>query len=93
MPFPGIKVGDIGAKFGYDTMDNGYLAFDHYRVPSDALLKRFVNIDKEGNFELTGDPRAIYQIMVMTRVMIIFGSATTLLKQCRIATRYAFCRR
>jgi len=60
LPYSGVKVGDIGTKMGYDTMDNGYLAFDHYRVPADALLKRFVNVDSEGNFELRGDPRAIY---------------------------------
>lgn len=26
--FPGIEVGDVGTKFGYNTVDNGYLAFN-----------------------------------------------------------------
>lgn len=37
-PFPGVTVGDIGPKFGWSTKDNGYLAFDDYRVGGDALL-------------------------------------------------------
>lgn len=53
-------MGDVGTKMGYDPMDNGYLAFDHYRVPRDALLSRFVEVDKEGNFNRKGDPRALY---------------------------------
>jgi len=27
-PYAGIEVGDIGAKMGYNTVDNGYLSFD-----------------------------------------------------------------
>ncbi len=57
-PYDGIKVGDIGTKMGYNTVDNGYLKFDHYRVPRGALLNRFVSLSKEGEFELLGDPRA-----------------------------------
>lgn len=59
-PYDGVKVGDIGTKMGYNTVDNGYLEFDHYRVPRGALLNRFVSLSKEGEFELLGDPRAIY---------------------------------
>jgi acyl-CoA oxidase len=58
--YPGIKVGDIGTKLGYNTVDNGYLEFDQYRVPRNSLLQRFVTVTREGEFELLGDPRAIY---------------------------------
>ena len=27
-PLPGIKVGDIGSKMGYNYIDNGYLSFE-----------------------------------------------------------------
>lgn len=30
---PGIDVGDVGTKLGYAAMDNGYLSFDHVRIP------------------------------------------------------------
>lgn len=32
LPLPGIKVGDIGTKFGYNGVDNGFLMFDHVRI-------------------------------------------------------------
>ena len=47
--FDGIQVGDMGHKLGYNTVDNGWLKFDNYRVPRSALLSRFVNVDKEGH--------------------------------------------
>jgi acyl-CoA oxidase len=27
-PLPGIKVGDLGTKMGYNFVDNGWLSFD-----------------------------------------------------------------
>lgn len=32
-PLPGVTVGDIGPKWGYHSKDNGYLAFNHVRIP------------------------------------------------------------
>jgi len=57
---PGVEAGDVGEKLGYATMDNGYLSFDKVRIPRTNLLSRFVEIDKEGNFSLNGDPRMVY---------------------------------
>lgn len=31
LPLDGIVVGDIGPKYGYITMDNAYMLFDHFR--------------------------------------------------------------
>lgn len=74
LPLPGVEVGDVGEKLGYATMDNGFLSFNKVRIPRTNLLSRFVEVDKEGNFELKGDPRMVYQIMVQTRMLVIFGS-------------------
>lgn len=93
MPFPGIEVGDIGNKLGYNSVDNGYLSFNNYRVPRLSMLSRFASVNKEGEFELLGDPRSLYQIMTMTRTMIIFGSSLALARSVSTATRYAVCRR
>ena len=41
LPLPGIRVGDIGPKFGYNGVDNGFLSFNHVRVPLDNMLMRF----------------------------------------------------
>lgn len=42
-PLPNIIVGDIGTKMGngaYNSMDNGFLMFDHVRIPRDQMLMR-----------------------------------------------------
>lgn len=45
MPFlPGITVGDIGPKFGYDEMDNGYLKMDNFRIPRENMLMKFAKV-------------------------------------------------
>lgn len=92
-PLPGIEVGDVGEKLGYDMMDNAYVSFNQVRIPRTDMLSRFAEVDKEGNFELKGDPRMVYQIMVQTRLLIIFGANYMILHSSRIATRYAVCRR
>ena len=41
-PLPGITVGDIGPKFGYSGVDNGFLSFEYFRIrewlPAQAVL-------------------------------------------------------
>ena len=37
----GVQIGDIGPKFGYNGVDNGFLRFDHVLVGRDAMLSRF----------------------------------------------------
>ena len=54
----------MGTKLGYNAIDNGYLKFDHFRVPRKALLSRFMNINKRGEFKMKANPKIIYQIMV-----------------------------
>ena len=60
---PGIEVGDLGAKLGYQSVDNGYLMFNKVRVPRKAMLSRFAEIEKNGDFAMKSDPRLLYQIM------------------------------
>jgi len=74
-PLPGIEVGDIGTKLGYNSIDNGYLMFNKVKVQRSAHLSRFTEITKEGDFELKSDPRLLYSIMSATRLTIIIGSA------------------
>ena len=93
MPFLGVKVGDMGEKLGYSSVDNGYLSFEHYRIPRKNMLSRFMSITKTGDFKMKENPKVIYQIMVQTRLMICFGAALNLLKAGVVATRYAVCRR
>lgn len=43
----GITVGDIGPKFGYDEMDNGYLKMDNFRIPRENMLMKYAQV-KQG---------------------------------------------
>lgn len=92
-PMAGVEVGDIGTKLGYNAIDNGYLKFTACRVPRKALLSRFVNITKKGDFKMKANPRIIYQIMVQTRIQIVYGGSMVLHRAGMIAARYAVCRR
>ena len=31
-PFPGVKIGDIGPKFGLNAVDNGFAKFEYYAI-------------------------------------------------------------
>ena len=89
----GVEVGDIGTKLGYNSIDNGYLKFTACRIPRKALLSRFVSITKKGDFKMKANPRIIYQIMVQTRIQIVYGGSMCLHRAAMFATRYAVCRR
>jgi hypothetical protein len=52
-----------------------------------------VNVDKEGNFSVKGDLRALYSVMMFIRVSIAIGCAKALSYALTIGTRYAVVRR
>lgn len=93
MPLPGITVGDAGTKLGYNSVDNGYLSFNNVRVPRKNMMTKFSKITKEGDLDMRGDLRMLYNIMVQTRMEIIGGCFLNLRCALLIATRYASCRR
>jgi len=42
--FAGITLGDIGPKFGYDSIDNGFLQFSHVRIPRENMLMKYAQV-------------------------------------------------
>lgn len=93
-PLDGIDVGDIGPKFGINGNDNGYLRFDHVRVPKDAMMNRFARITPDGLYELL-DPNGIkilFQSLVSARVGIVMDSWLRYATSVTIATRYSLIR-
>lgn len=60
MPRKGVQVGDIGPKLGYNSKDNGWLIMNEVRIPRTHMLCRFAYVDKDGTFEMRGDPKALY---------------------------------
>lgn len=50
LPMPGVTIHDMGHKMGCNGVDNAKLAFDHVRVPVEALLDAHSKVDKQGTF-------------------------------------------
>lgn len=45
-PLDGVVVGDIGSKYGYITMDNAYMLFDHFRYATGYSMRSVMITDK-----------------------------------------------
>jgi acyl-CoA oxidase len=86
-------MGDMGPKFGYESKDNGWLRFNNIRIPKSAMLSRFSRIDDEGNFEILGDLRVLYAVMMMVRLHIVRNAGFCLFRSLKVAVRYACVRR
>lgn len=44
-PLPGVIIGDVGHKMGWNFLDHGFVLFQYVRVPAAALLNRYQDID------------------------------------------------
>lgn len=93
-PFPGIDVGDIGPKMGLHSNDNGFLRFDHFRVPKDAMLNKFARINDYGDYEII-DPNAIkilYLSLIKARSTLVYDAWYPLSNALTISIRYSLVR-
>ncbi|KAI1004122.1 Acyl-coenzyme A oxidase [Podosphaera aphanis] len=89
-PLPGIELGDIGMKMGYNATDNGYAIFHNHRIPRANLLMRHARVSKEGIYD--AHPlrlKLLYGGMLSGRVHIIETSASQLAQALTIAVRYS----
>ncbi|CAG9334089.1 unnamed protein product [Blepharisma stoltei] len=93
-PLCGVTVGDIGPKFGTNANDNGFLIFDHMRVPRECMLTRFARVNENGDYEIL-NPNALkilYSSMVKARVLIFGDSWYSMAHAATIAIRYSLIR-
>ena len=93
-PLPNVHVGDIGPKFGYNTMDNGFLLLNKVKIPHINMLARFSGIDpKTSKYLRPANPSLIYGTLTFIRSHIVLNSGSTLARGVTIATRYCAVRR
>lgn len=93
-PLPGIAVGDIGPKYGYASMDNGYMLFNHIRVPKSAMLSRYAEVsDETGALIRRGHPAVVYGSLTFVRGQIIMHARLVLARAVTVAIRYCAVRR
>ncbi|XP_044151949.1 peroxisomal acyl-coenzyme A oxidase 1 isoform X2 [Bufo gargarizans] len=88
-PLPGITVGDIGPKFGFDETDNGFLKFDKVRIPRENMLMKYAQVEPDGTYVKPLSDKLTYGTMVFIRSVIVGDSARSLSKACTIAIRYS----
>ncbi|WAR16409.1 ACOX1-like protein [Mya arenaria] len=84
----GVQLGDIGNKLGFNGMDNGYLIFNNYRVPRDAMLMRYAKVEKDGTYVAPKNAKLAYGAMVYIRAMIVGSMGISCAMAATIATRY-----
>ncbi|ETI21753.1 hypothetical protein G647_05822 [Cladophialophora carrionii CBS 160.54] len=93
-PLPNVHVGDIGPKFGYNTMDNGFLLFKNVKIPHVNMLARFSGVDPQTNkYVRPSNPSLVYGTLTYIRSNIVLQAGSTLARGVTIATRYCAVRR
>jgi len=93
MPLSGIQCGDIGDKMGYNAVDNGFLRFDHVRIPKDSMLMGHSKVLDDGTYVEPPVKKAAYGTMVFVRSDIVMNAALYMKKAVTIALRYNLVRR
>ena len=89
----GVVIGDIGPKFGYQEMDNGFLKFDHVRIPRENMLMRYAQVEPDGTYVRPKSDKLSYGTMVFIRSALARFSFTALARAVTIAIRYSVVRR
>ncbi|KAG1691606.1 hypothetical protein DVH05_026769 [Phytophthora capsici] len=83
-PLPGVDVGDIGPKVGFNSLDNGYAVFHNVRIPRRNMLMRYAKVLPDGTFIKPPSSKLVYLTMTQIRAYLILklgfalGAATTI---------------
>ncbi|RLN98596.1 hypothetical protein BBJ28_00007198, partial [Nothophytophthora sp. Chile5] len=90
-PMPGVTLGDIGPKIGFNNVDNGYCTFNRVRIPRENMGMRVSMVTREGKYKKnTGVPQEIlYFTMLQTRMGFVRLAGLSLAKACTISIRYS----
>jgi len=91
-PLPGIEVGDIGPKVGFNAIDNGYCAFHKIRVPREHMMMRYAKVLPDGTFVKPKSDKLVYLTMVHVRANLLESFALTMAKAAAITARFSSAR-
>ncbi|GAA1556819.1 acyl-CoA dehydrogenase [Kribbella lupini] len=97
-PLPGVTLSDCGPKLGLNGVDNGRIVFDQVRVPREALLDRYAQVDADGTYrsEIENPDRRFFTMLgtlVQGRVSVGGAAINASKVAMTIAIRYAAQRR
>ncbi|TYZ59269.1 hypothetical protein PybrP1_007626, partial [[Pythium] brassicae (nom. inval.)] len=91
-PLPGIELGDIGPKVGFQSIDNGYAVFHNVRIPRDQMMMRYAKVLPDGSFVSPKSDKLVYLTMVFVRATLIGSFARGMGMAATIATRFSAAR-
>lgn len=86
---PGVIVGEIGPRAGLNSNDNGFLRFDHHRIPRTNMLMKHSQVLEDGTYVKPPHAKLSYGTMVITRVSLVYHACFQLRNAVTIATRYS----
>ncbi|GAB9464618.1 Peroxisomal acyl-coenzyme a oxidase, partial [Globisporangium polare] len=88
---PGVTMGDIGPKIGFNNVDNGYCKFDRVRIPRDQMAMRLATVDHQGKYQKNKNvpQELLYFTMLQTRMDFVRMNAMCLGKASTISIRYS----
>jgi acyl-CoA oxidase len=94
----GVRIEDCGEKMGLNGVDNGRIWFDNVRVPRDALLNRYGDVNPEGVYSspIENPNRRFFTMvgnLVQGRVCISGASISAAKSALTIAVRHGLRRR
>ncbi|MFF4598676.1 acyl-CoA dehydrogenase [Amycolatopsis sp. NPDC001319] len=97
-PMPGVTIEDCGRKAGLNGVDNGRLAFDHVRIPREALLNRFGDVAEDGTYSspIESDGRRFFTMLgtlIRGRVSVGGSAGSATKRALTLAIRYGEQRR
>lgn len=91
---PNVHAGEIGPKFGFQKMDNGFLLLNHVKVPHVNMLARFSRVDPNtSEYIRPPTPALVYGTLTYVRATIVLEAGGVLARGVTIATRYCAVRR
>ncbi|KAG7397631.1 hypothetical protein PHYBOEH_000390 [Phytophthora boehmeriae] len=92
MPLPGVEMGDIGPKVGFNSLDNGYAVFRNVRVPRRNMLMKYAKVLRDGRFVKPRSSNMVYLTMTQVRAYLILKLSFVLAAATTITTRFSAAR-
>ncbi|KAI5888066.1 acyl-CoA oxidase [Schizophyllum commune H4-8] len=94
-PMRGVVLGDQGPKAmgGFAATDNGFVRFEHVRIPLKNMLSRFAQVTEAGEYVRPPHDKLAYGGMLYIRSGMVTGAGMMTAKAITIAIRYATVRR
>ncbi|CAN0142500.1 unnamed protein product [Ascophyllum nodosum] len=92
-PLPGVTLGDIGPKLGFNSTDNGFCRFHYVRVPRTSLLGGIAHVSPDGVYSMVpGGQKQSYGAMLAVRASLVINASKALARALTIALRFGVVR-